>query len=128
MKRLGLQLDRGKIGTCSMFFVAEFMCTLFYFTFYRLLFEQFIGWGLFFGIQAIHFAMEWCMYCVRGTRSFYNFTKNLPDCLSVVRNAFVMPGLSFRDWQMFLSLDFSIRVSILIFSAPVRTSFLLHTV
>ena len=121
MKKIGLFLDKGKVGTCSMFFVAEFMCTLFYFTFYRMLFEEFVGWDLFIGIQLAHMILEWVLYCLRATHTFYKFFKNLPDWMGGVKNMVIMKGLSHRDWQVFLSLDFAIRAEIMIFSGPVSS-------
>ena len=117
MKVFGLQIDRGKLGTCSMFFVAEFMCTLFYFTFYRMLFEEFVGWEIFVELQVSHFLLEWCIYVIRGTETYYNSMNLIP--FESIRGLLMMQGLSLRDWQVFLSLDFSIRILIILFSAPV---------
>ena len=117
MKVIGLRLDRGKIGTCSMFFVAEFMCTLFYFTFYRMLFEEFVGWDIFFLVQLTHFGLEWFVYVIRGTKTFFNLMNKIP--IVSIRGLLMMQGLSFRDWQVFLALDFSLRAAIIVFSAPV---------
>ena len=123
MKVFGLQIDRGKLGTCSMFFVAEFMCTMFYFTFYRMLFEEFVGWTIFIELQVSHFALEWFVYVIRGTETFYSSMNLIP--IKSIRGLLMMQGLSLRDWQVFLSLDFSIRVLIIIFSAPVSIAYLI---
>ena len=119
MKRIGMQIDQGKVGTCSFFFVAEFMLTLFYFTFYRMLFEQFVSWPVFVFLQAVHLLSEWFLYCVRATDSFYQLFKAIPDIFGPVKHMVVMKGLSHRDWQVFLALDFALRVGIMIFSGPV---------
>lgn len=96
------------------------MCTLFYFTFYRMLFEEFVGWGVFAIVQLVHLTAEWCLYCIRATTTFYNFVKGLPDYLDPIKALAVMPGFSHRDWQIFLALDFGVRVAVMVFTAPVR--------
>lgn len=98
------------------------MCTLFYFTFYRMLFEDFVDWTTFTVLQALHLVMEWCLYCVRGTKLFYSFFKGLPDWTGSLKNVVIMRGLSHRDWQIFLTLDFALRAEIMLFSAPVSTA------
>ena len=117
LKVVGLSLDRGKIGTCSMFFVAEFMGTMFYFTFYRMLFEEFVGWGVFWFVQFTHFGLEWLMYVGRGTLFFFSLMNMIP--CEGLRGLLMMQGLVFRDWQVFLALDFSLRTAIVVFTAPV---------
>lgn len=94
------------------------MCTLFYYTFYRMLFEDFVGWDVFAFVQLFHFSAEWCMYVLRATRIFYDFVKDTPY-LGPLRGVFVMSGLSHRDWQIFLSLDFALRVAVTFYSVPV---------
>lgn len=117
MKQLGLILDMGKIGSCSMFFVAEFMCSLFYFTFYRMLFEKFVSWNLFVSVQVTHILFEWFMYCWRASSTYYHVMEQLPDWF-VLKQLVVMQGLSLRDWQMFLGLDFVIRIIVFLSTAP----------
>lgn len=127
MKQLGMLLDTGKIGSCSMFFVAEFMCTLFYFTFYRMLFEQFITWEVFASVQVTHIFFEWFIYCWRGTSAFYGVMESLPDWFPL-KGLVVMQGLSLRDWQMFLGLDFVMRVIVFLATAPAFVIMMLATV
>ena len=117
MKQLGLVLDMGKVGSCSMFFVAEFMTTLFYFTFYRMLFETFISWEVFLSVQCTHILLEWFMYCWRGSSFVYEVMEGLPVWFPP-RGLVVMRGLSLRDWQMFLGLDFVMRVIVFLCTAP----------
>lgn len=122
MKRLGLFIDQGKIGTTSVYFVAEFMLTLFYFVFYRMLFEEFIGWEMFILVQVFHFALEWVVYLLRSTEWYFNLWHALPHC-----GAFISVQYTLRDWQVFLSLDLAMRMMVICISGPVFMLLLLAT-
>ena len=45
-----MECDKLKMNTTSMFFIAEFFCLLFYYLFYRVLFESIPDWGTFFAL------------------------------------------------------------------------------
>jgi len=117
MKTFGMEVDRGKVGTSSMFFIGEFLVTLFYYTFYRMLFEEFVSWPIFILVQIVHIFSEWMLYCVRATDWVYDFVKSLPWIFTPIKNAVIMKGLSHRDWQVFLALDFSMRTGVMVMSA-----------
>jgi hypothetical protein len=48
------------------------MCLLFYFTFYRVLFESINSWVTFFACQVLHVCSEWVLYPLRASQLFYN--------------------------------------------------------
>lgn len=119
MKQLGLAVDQGKLGTSSMFFIAEYLVTLFYYAFYRMLFEEFVSWPVFTLLQIVHLIMEWVFYCGRATTGFYKFVTSLHWIFTPIKNMVLMKGLAHRDWQVFLALDFAMRVGVMVMSAPV---------
>lgn len=45
---------------------------MYFYTFYRLLFESVQSWAVFMAFQVIHMAIEWLSYPVRGSQWFYN--------------------------------------------------------
>ena len=45
IKRLGMECDKLKMNTTSMFFIGELFCLLYYYVFYRVLFESIPNWG-----------------------------------------------------------------------------------
>jgi hypothetical protein len=123
LKRTGLALDRRKMGSVSMFFVAEYMGLLFYYTFYRVLFESINSWQLFFAFQVIHLVSEWIMYPLRGSPA-------LMQCLTSIDLSFCLPsyminllpslmpqGTNYEDWINFIALDFGVRVVVMITSS-----------
>ena len=122
MKRIGLLIDQGKIGTTSMYFVAEFMLTLFYFVFYRMLFEEFIGWEVFALVQVLHFLLEWAVYLLRSTAWYFHLFRSIPYV-----GTFISEQYTLRDWQVFLSLDLAVRTIVIFISAPVFILLLLAT-
>jgi hypothetical protein len=123
MRKLGLLIDQGKVGTTSMFFIAEFMMSLFYFGYYRMLFEEFVSWPVFAFVQVVHFALEWLVYCFRASGIFYEFIsaaeRSLPASWRRYSSltVFITKGLSHRDWQM--AVELQLRLIALAISAPV---------
>jgi len=99
--------------------------SLFYFGYYRMLFEEFVSWPVFCFVQVVHFAMEWLVYCFRSSATFYEFIcvadMSLPEAWRRHSNltVFITKGLSHRDWQMFLSVELQLRLISLGISAPV---------
>lgn len=79
VKRIGLLLDARKIGGLSMFFLAEFLGVIFYFSYYRMLFEHAVDWRLFAIMQLFHFACEWLMYGLRFTKCVYACVSTTDD-------------------------------------------------
>ena len=121
-KRTGLIIDAGKLGTCSLYLLAEYLGTLFYFVFYRMLFEDAITWPLFFIIQVMHFTTEWVMYGLRFSETFYTMVGSLPETVDAFKAILVMPGLDFDQWQVLLVLEFILRVWNALSSAIVSIS------
>lgn len=76
-KRIGVSADRGKYGTFTMYFALELLCTLFYFTFYRALFDKLDNWWEFAALQPLHFGQEWLLYVSRATPWFWQMYERL---------------------------------------------------
>jgi hypothetical protein len=69
IKRLGMECDKLKMNTTSMFFIAEFFCLMYYYLFYRVLFESIPDWGTFFAlVRGVGFTCMLChipvVYCI----------------------------------------------------------------
>lgn len=123
LKLLGLSIDRHKKHSVSYYFLAEVMCLLFYYTFYRVLFESVTSWELFSAFQVIHLSSEWVLYPLRATSWYFNSmqyvstraeTSSMWGCLSAVLTT---GGLSHRDWQCFIALDFGLRCVVFVVSS-----------
>merc|ERR1719285_547702 len=71
VKSLGILIDQGKSGTISMFFFGEMTCVIFYYTFYRSLFDNLDSIIIFGGLQFVHILHEWLMYPCRVTEWYY---------------------------------------------------------
>jgi hypothetical protein len=114
MKTLGMYLDRHKNKSCSMFFVGEFTGLMFYYTFYRVLFESVRSVPEFIGLQCLHLLSEWILYVLRASEWYFNTVEGLSNifwkCL------LPQPRIPHRDWQQFIALDFGIRCTIFIAS------------
>ena len=117
IKRIGLLLDAGKVGGLSIFFLAEFLGVMFYFSFYRMLFEDAVSWELFVGMQLFHFGCEWLMYGLRFTKCLYGWLDASPDSFISLRTLLMLPGLTYYEWQSCLLFEFCTRVYCAIFSA-----------
>jgi hypothetical protein len=107
MKGLGMFLDRYKNPSCSMFFVGEFLGLMFFYTFYRVLFESITSIPEFLGLQFLHLLSEWMLYVVRATEWYYVLTESLGE--KYFKMFLLQPRLPHRDWQQFIALDFGIR-------------------
>ena len=58
-KRMGVVADRRKSGTFSIYFSLDFTCNLFYYTFYRSLFDGIRSPWEFAALMALHISIEW---------------------------------------------------------------------
>lgn len=116
LKRSGLALDRNKIGSTSIFFIAEFTGLMLFYTFYRLLFESVRSWALFFIFQALHLLWEWILYPLRASPWLYPYLVFLQDHprLPFLRNALIPLHTNLQDWIDFIALDFGVRVVVMI--------------
>ena len=120
-KRLGLECDKRKMYTSSMFFMGEYICLMFYYTFYRVLFESIQDWATFFVIELCHLFFEWICYPLRASDTLNRLIEYLlPDSSHTGRvvKSFIFPyGLNYVDWHYFIALDFGIRCFIIMSSA-----------
>eukprot|EP01038_Epipyxis_sp_PR26KG_P011117 gene11117-14921_t len=129
-KRICMMADRNKLQSVSMFFIGEWLCLFFYYTFYRVLFESVREWQIFFALQVLHLGTEWILYPVRASVLFFNFMERIrtrKDCLRYLGVLFNTDGLDHQDWLAFISLDFGIRCATVITSA-IGISILLLTI
>lgn len=115
LKREGMALDRNKVGSTSIFFIAEFAGLMFFYSFYRLIFESVDSWSVFIVLQVIHLAFEWLTYPLRASKLLYPYLMYLQEHprLPWLRNAFVPFNTDFRDWLDFISLDFGVRIVVM---------------
>ena len=105
---LGHQLDARKRGSVSLYYVAEVMCSLFYFSFYRLLFEAVRAIWQFAALQVIHLASEWFTYGFMASRIWFDFADCAP---SWIRNIIIMRGASNREWACYVTNAFGVRIA-----------------
>jgi hypothetical protein len=117
MKRLGLELDKQKLGTTSMYFVAEFLGLMYFYTFYRLLFESIKSWGVFFSLQVIHVSIEWICYPLRASSLCYQLMKRIEHKYFYGQAWLIPKHTNFEDWLDFITLDFGVRVVVMISTA-----------
>jgi hypothetical protein len=120
IKRIGLYNDLYKQGTTSMFFAAETLSLLFYYAFYRVLFESVSSWEVFFTLQALHLSLEWLCYPFRASIYFANMCSYLRYNGGMlgrfIADLFGSQYVSNEDWKRFIALDFGIRVTVVISS------------
>jgi hypothetical protein len=118
-KRIGMMLDRRKRGSASMYFIAELSCLLYYYTFYRVLFESLHSWVEFFLLEMLHISFEWCLYPLRSTKSVLKLMgtaeRNM-EWTKLPRGSLIQPGLSHSDWLHFIGLEFGIRCVVMVSS------------
>ncbi len=112
LKSLGMYLDRYKNKSCSMFFVGEFLGLMFYYTFYRVLFESIRSVPEFLGLQLLHLVSEWVLYVFRATETYYNIAEGLGE--KYFKCLLPQPRLPHKDWQQFIALDFGIRCTVFV--------------
>jgi hypothetical protein len=119
-KRIGIRNDRCKQGTTSMFFIAETLCLLFYYTFYRVLFQSVSSWSVFLTFQVMHLSFEWLCYPFRASATFAKLCLWIRDHGGWVGNfiadLFGSKYVTFEDWKRFIALDFGIRVTVVLSS------------
>lgn len=116
IKRIGLSIDLHKCSTASLYFIGEVMCLLFYYTFYRVLFESLHSWPWFFLTQLAHLGSEWLLYVARGSESMFSLSQSLKSSilLSCLSDIITPYDLTHRDWVHFICLDFGIRCCVMI--------------
>ena len=121
IKRMGMECDKLKMNTASMFFLAEFFCLCFYYNFYRVLFESIPNWNTFLALESCHLFFEWVNYPLRASEGFNKVIADLCQSESVdkrirevLEGIFFPYGLDFTDWQYFVALDFGIRCFVII--------------
>ena len=117
IKQIGLALDGRKRGTVSMYFIGEVMCLLFYFTFYRVLFESITSWSEFMLLQAIHFSWEWLAYPLRSSVPFFSVAEAVESRYPLLKGWLLVPGMDQRDFLAFTALDFGIRCTVMVATA-----------
>ena len=114
-KMLGHRLDMGKRGSVLLFYLAELMCALFYFSFYRLLFEAVSGYVQFFALQALHVCLEWVTYPMMASSSWLHIVDQSPNWARAFLE--VMPKLSKRERACYLTNAFGIRIMCFIYTS-----------
>ena len=115
LKSIGMYLDRYKNKSCSMFFVGEFLGLMFYYIFYRVLFESIHSIPEFLALQTLHLVSEWVLYVVRATKQYYEITEWIGE--KYLSFLLVKPRLSHTYWQQFIALDFGIRCTVFVSTA-----------
>eukprot|EP01012_Entosiphon_sulcatum_P013591 TRINITY_DN18818_c0_g1_i1.p1 TRINITY_DN18818_c0_g1~~TRINITY_DN18818_c0_g1_i1.p1 ORF type:complete len:452 (+),score=54.61 TRINITY_DN18818_c0_g1_i1:193-1548(+) len=117
-KTVGLVVDLGKRGTCSHYYLAEVIMLLFYYTFYRALFEKINTWWTFLVLKGLHLLYEWMAYPLRATRTYFSVVNSAPEgpLRNVMQFFFLRRGVNLRDWQCFLALDYILRICVMLHS------------
>jgi len=130
LKGLGIIIDAGKSGTFSLFFYAELAILMFYYSFYRVLFDSLGGsvesYFVFAAVQVQHVLHEWVFYPLRATKKYYDwyrsFVKGIREYQSTILDALFAPlslklVFSYRDWASFVTLDYGLRFCVAIFTS-----------
>eukprot|EP00494_Astrolonche_serrata_P018450 UN18644 len=99
------------------------MCLVYYYEFYRILFESLDNWYVSSALQAVHLAHEWVMFPFRCTEFYYNnYLKYMNKTITWPCMRFVLEPIrlnracmTLRDWQCFLCVDFSLRLCLMLF-------------
>jgi heme exporter protein D len=124
-----------------MFFIGEVMGLMFYYTFYRVLFESIHSIVEFMAFQILHLGSEWVLYVVRASEWYHRHSFAWFDYFSdmfergwlKVKYLLCICGsdtsidqrklssrtmqLPHRTWQEFVALDFGIRCAIFVATA-----------
>ena len=114
LKRAGLLLDTRKMGGCSLFFVGEYCALCFYYTYYRVLFESLKEWVVFFTFQVLHLFSEWCLYPLRCHPPFITFILSIEKQFPLLKGTMMPSNTDMYDWLHFISLDFGVRIVVMI--------------
>lgn len=133
LKRTALVLERRKLGSISMYFVAEFMGLMFYYTYYRLLFESISHVWEFVLFQVMHLLSEWMMYPIRYSRpvvawmlwiqgddpisSSHNAEQSSSSNRKNCQLSLIPKRVNYDDLQQFVALDFGLRILVMISTA-----------
>ena len=112
---LGRKLDMGKRGSASLFYAAELMCALFYFSFYRLLFEAVGSYGEFFALQFIHVLSEWLTYPFMASDFWINIVDHSPEWARFFLEA--VRGASKRERACYITNAFGVRIMTFIYTS-----------
>jgi hypothetical protein len=120
LKTIGSTLDSMKKLSISMYFLAEVACVLFYYTFYRVLFRSIDSLALFFIFQFLHLSSEWLLYVLRTSDWFFMKSEAWIEYYwkeDVYWSWLIQkPRFTNHEWQRLMTLDYGIRVVILISS------------
>lgn len=121
IKRTGMECDKLKMNTTSMFFLAEYFCLCFYYNFYRVIFESIPNWSTFIALESCHLFFEWVNYPLRASEGFNKLiadlcqNKNIDKRIREFLEGIFFPySLDFVDWQYFVALDFGIRCFVIV--------------
>jgi hypothetical protein len=116
LKTIGSILDSTKKLSISMYFMAEFACLLFYYTFYRVLFRSIDDIFVFIVFQFLHLSSEWILYVIRTSEWFFHWSEKL--ILTYFTNWFFIqkPRFTLQEWEKLMTLDYGIRIVVLITS------------
>jgi hypothetical protein len=131
IKRLGMECDKLKMNTTSMFFVGEFFCLTYYYIFYRILFESIPNWPTFFVLEFCHLLFEWVCYPLRASDRLNQFITSPQVVVNgwcdnrIVEAVFFPYGLGLEDWQYFVAVDFGIRCFVIVASGVSFTMIIL---
>jgi heme exporter protein D len=153
LKSLGLYLDRhfsqsiaqSRINshtTVSMFFIGEVLGLMFYYTFYRVLFESIHSVAEFMLFQVLHLGSEWMLYVLRSSGWYHRhsttwsaYWRNMCNQGLQKIQCMLCGGCcghspmkaqhrrtpsrkwTHRTWQEFVALDFGIRCAIFVATA-----------
>jgi hypothetical protein len=118
---LGRELDKSKRGGASLYYHAAMMCSLFYFSFYRLLFESVNSYTTFAILQFLHVFVEWWSYVLRPSRPWLKFfgalTRRAPWCAACCRWDGDQNGPKTRNWVCYRTTVFAIRALVFLYSS-----------
>eukprot|EP00658_Telonema_sp_P-2_P078116 TRINITY_DN7238_c0_g1_i5.p1 TRINITY_DN7238_c0_g1~~TRINITY_DN7238_c0_g1_i5.p1 ORF type:complete len:319 (+),score=45.43 TRINITY_DN7238_c0_g1_i5:104-1060(+) len=121
-KRLGVAADRIKFGTFSMYFALEYLLTLFYYTFYRTLFDKISDYRVFIALQALHLLTEWLLFPFKASATCYRWYQSVDEwathrfdssqnlCHMTLRSLILAPGVRcHRHLQCAVTMELAIR-------------------
>jgi len=123
-KRLGVLIDRTKTGTFSIYFSLEFTCTLFYYTFYRTLFDSIHSPFEFVGLVAMHTVQEWTLNVFLASQYAFNIYRSLYEAMhgcpwmQQLLSSWLPPGCaSLRDMQSYSATEVGMNSSASVFAS-----------
>ena len=116
--RIGLMIDAGKKGEISFYLFGELMACMYYFSFYRILFESISAWWVFGILQVLHLTGEWFLYPFRTSQWFrVHLFPRVPSALKLILMPLVEIKASWREFAVYRSCLFGIRVVVTMYSA-----------